>query len=111
MRKVLAVMLAVCIMACGISEALAERGDTVDFDGDIIESFPAFGICTGDYVRYRSGPGTRYKVLGRLFMDDEVRVRDSKWVNGDLWYQIDNPKGNRGRVWVHANYIEPMRTN
>ncbi len=104
MRRVLAAVLAVCMMVCVISAGFAE-----EYDPPLIEDFPADGRCIGDYVRYRSGPGTNYKILGRLYKDDEVTVRDSEAdAQGNVWYRIDNPSGRRGRVWVASWYIEPL---
>ena len=105
MRKVLAVMLAVCMMVCVMSAAsFAEEAD-----GPIIEEFPAEGVCTGDNVRFRSGPGTNYKILGKLNVYDEVVVRGSKTVKGDVWYKIDDPRrGKRGTVWVASWYINEL---
>ena len=106
MRKVLAVMLAVCMMMCVISSAGFAREL---YDYEPIEEFPADGVCTGDNVRFRSGPGTNYKVLGKLNEDDNVVVRGSKTVKGDLWYKIDDPRrGKRGTVWVASWYIEAI---
>ena len=114
MRRVLAVMLAVCMIMCvmsaaGFAEEIEERGDDVDFDGPAIEEFPADGVCRGDNVRFRTGPGTNYKILGKLKEFDRVVVRGSRWINGDVWYKIDDPRGRRGTVWVAGWYIEPFK--
>ena len=106
MRRVLAVMLAVCIMLCVMYAAgFAED----EYDPPLIEDFPADGRCIGDNVRYRTGPGTNYKILGKINEDDEVTVRDSDTdAQGNVWYKIDNPTGRKGRVWVAGWYIEPL---
>ena len=106
MRRVLAVVLAVCMIVC-VMPAIGFAED--EYDPELIDDFPAEGRCIGDYVRYRSGPGTDYKILGRLYQDDEVTVRDSEIdAQGNVWYKIDNPSGKRGRVWVASWYIEPV---
>ena len=106
MRKVLAVMLTVCMIVC-IMSAVSFAED--DYDPPLIEDFPADGRCIGDYVRYRSGPGTDYEIIGRLYKDDEVTVRESEIdAQGNVWYKIDNPTGRRGSVWVAGWYIEPI---
>ena len=106
MRRVLAVMLAVCVMALVFSGlAFAEN----KYKPPLIENFPADGRSIGDYVRYRSGPGTDYEIIGRLYKDDEVTVRESEIdAQGNVWYKIDNPTGRRGSVWVAGWYIEPI---
>ena len=105
MRRVLAVMLAVCMM-CVMSMAVFAEDE---YDPPIIEEFPAYGRCIGDNVRYRSGPGTNYKILGKINEDDEVLVhslrRDSE---GSVWYKIDDPKGKKRTVWIAGWYIEPL---
>ena len=108
MRKVLAVTLAVSMMLCVISSAGFARPV---LDKSPIEDFPADGICTGDGVRFRSGPGTNYKVLGKLDEFDEVVIRGSKSNNGDIWYKIDDPRGRRGTVWVASWYIDELHPN
>ncbi|MBQ9434051.1 MAG: SH3 domain-containing protein [Synergistaceae bacterium] len=106
MRRVLAVMLVVCMMVCVMPSAVFAEDE---YDPPLIEDFPADGRCLGDYVRYRSGPGTNYKALGRLYKDDEVTVRGSETdAQGNVWYKIDNPSGRKGRVWVAGWYIEPL---
>ena len=95
MRKVLAVVLLVSFMLCGIAEAAVFR------------SFPADGICIGDYVRYRSRPGTNSRILGRLFDGDEVTVLSEVRVKGQRWYEIYDPNESGRRVWVAGQYIVP----
>ena len=93
MRRFFAVMILFCVILCGISEAARH----------IV--LPAEGICTGDYVRYRSGPGTRFRILGRLFRGDTVTVVSIESVRGQLWCEIYDPRGSRRTVWVSGQYI------
>ena len=104
MRKVLAVMLVLCVLLYGIASASEDD----DFD-----SFPATGRCTGENVRYRSSPTTasNENILGTLGFDDEVRVLGSSWKNGELWYKIRNPKNRKKTVWVYGEYIVPDHPN
>ena len=93
MRKFLIITIVFCFFMCGISEA-ARR---------IV--LPAEGICTGDNVRYRSGPGTRYKILGKLFKDDIVTVLSIETVGGQMWCEIYDPQNSRRTAWVSGQYI------
>ena len=94
MRKILAAVV-ICIMLCGVS--YAER----------FTSFPAYGVCTGDYVRLRSRPSTNSKILGRLFEGDEVTVVSERVRGREIWYEINDPNDEDRTVWVSGKYIEP----
>lgn len=96
-RKAALTALVLIIFTCGISEARS-----------VFTSFPADGICTGDYVRYRSRPSTNAKILGRLFDGDEVRVVSERSVNGQVWYEIYDPNSGDRTVWVAGRYIIPV---
>ena len=96
MRKVLAVVLLMSFILGGIAEAAVFR------------SYPADGVCTGDYVRYRSKPGTNSKILGRLFEGDEVTVVSEVRVKGQRWYEIYDPNDGDRTVWVAGQYIAPV---
>ena len=93
MRKSLMIVLAVCILFCGISEA-ARR-----------VSFPLDGIITGDYVRYRSRPSTNSRIYGRLFSGDVVTVIGQRNAGGYLWYEIYDPNNGDRTAWVVADYV------
>ena len=97
MRKFFAAVLLISLMLCGISEAGG------------IRRFPSYGICVGDYVRYRSRPSTNARILGRMFDGDEVRVVAQARVKGRLWYEIDDPNDDYSTAWVAAEYIIPVR--
>ena len=96
MRRVLALVLLSGFMLCGIAEAA------------VFMSFPADGICTGDYVRYRAKPGTDSKILGRLFEGDEVTVLSEVRVKGQRWYEIEDPNDEDRTVWIVGKYISPL---
>ena len=96
MRKVLAVVLLMSFILGGIAEAA------------VFSSYPADGVCTGDYVRYRSKPGTNSKILGRLFEGDEVTVVSEVRVKGQRWYEIYDPNDGDRTVWVAGQYIAPV---
>lgn len=93
MRKSFVIVLAVCVLFCGISEA-ARR-----------VSFPLDGIITGDYVRYRSGPSRNARIYGRLFRGDVVTVIAQRNVRGELWYEIYDPNSGDRTAWVAASYV------
>ena len=98
MRKVLAVFLAVLVM-CSVCEARAR-----------FVTFPAVGMCTGSYVRYRTDPSTNAQAFkGRLNEGDQVIVIGQTTVNKQVWYEIDNPEGEY-TAFVFGKYIEPMYT-
>ena len=94
MRKILALSLILSVILCGISEA-------------VFRSFPADGVCTGDYVRYRSRPSTNSKILGRLFEGDSVTVVSERRVGKQIWYEIYDPNDEDRTVWVSGQYIVP----
>ncbi|MBQ7220284.1 MAG: SH3 domain-containing protein [Synergistaceae bacterium] len=96
MRKLLAAVLLGSVILCGIAEAA------------VFTSFPADGICTGDYVRYRARPGTNSKILGRLFEGDEVTVLSEVRVKSQRWYEIYDPNASGRTVWVAGQYIAPI---
>lgn len=69
--------------------------------------YPGIGECTGTSVRYRDAPGTSSNVVGRLNDPDRVIVRGSRNVGGELWYEIEHPKGE-GLAFVSGKYIRPL---
>ena len=98
MRKVCVILLAV-LMFCTACEARAR-----------FVTFPAVGMCTGTYVRYRMDPGTDGEPFdGRLNTGDRVIVIGQTAVKGQVWYEIDNPEGEY-TAFVFGKYIEPMYT-
>ena len=69
--------------------------------------YPLNGICTGDNVRLRSGPGTDSRVIDRADTDDELTiVGEEKDDNGETWYRIENPSGEGRRLWISGRYVE-----
>ena len=95
MRKIFAAALLISLILCSISEAGG------------IRRFPSDGICVGDYVRFRSGPGTNYRILGRMFDGERVTVISQYRRGGRLWYEIYDPYSGDRTVWVAAEYILP----
>ena len=95
MRKILAAFV-ICLVLCSASYAV-ER----------FRSFPAYGVCIGDYVRLRSGPSTKSKILGRLFEGDEVTVVSERVRGREIWYEIYDPNDEDRTVWVSGKYIVP----
>ncbi|MBR0257941.1 MAG: hypothetical protein IJQ58_09415, partial [Synergistaceae bacterium] len=80
MRKILAAVIIsiLCISSPAIS---SER----------FMSFPAIGVCTGTYVRYRDNPDTDGEIRGRLNAPERVIVFSQTVTDGDIWYEIGDP--------------------
>lgn len=98
MRKVLvSVLLVLCICSAV-------------FGAQRFRDFPAAGVCTGDYVRYRDYPDTESMILGRLYKGDRVTVvAQTSNEEGEVWYEIEHPEGYETTAWVSARYIRPVR--
>ena len=71
----------------------------------LLVHFPAWGICTGSYVRIREDTDTNSKILGRLSQDQLVIVLEETLAHGDTWYKIDHPT-EAGTAWVFGKYIQ-----
>ncbi len=56
-------------------------------------------------LHLRSGPGTRYSILGRYKKGTEIIVLDTS--NAD-WYEVTAPDGKRG--YMYADYLAYVRT-
>ncbi len=102
MKRFLAALLLLCVLASSAFAASRFR------------DFPAEGVCTGDYVRYRMEPDTESEVIGRLFKGDRVTVLSRTSVDGEVWYEIedpeiDDPEEEGATVWVYGKYIRPRR--
>ena len=94
MRKFLAALI-ITLILCSASYA------------GVFMSFPAEGICTGDYVRYRARPGRNSKILGRLMDGDEVVVVGERRLGREVWYEIYDPSGRRRTAWIAGQYVVP----
>lgn len=57
------------------------------------------GMCTGDAVRLRTGPGTKTSVVGKVNKGEQLQVVKTK---GE-WTQVVMPQ--KTTVWVSAKYI------
>lgn len=53
-------------------------------------------------LNVRSGPGTSYSILGKLYQNNEVEVYEIK--NG--WATIKYSKGKDGKAYVSSNYLK-----
>ena len=72
--------------------------------------FPALGVCSGTYVRYREDPDTESEILGRLNEPDRVIVLGQTSNNGQLWYEIENPKDdNTACLFLSDNNTCPQQ--
>ena len=70
-------------------------------------TFPALGRCTGTSVRYRDSPGTDSEIVGRLNAPERVIVVGQTVKDGDLWYEIEDPRAE-AISFVFGKYIEPV---
>ena len=70
-------------------------------------TFPALGRCTGTYVRYRDIPGTDGEIVGRLNSPERVIVIGQTVTDGDLWYEIEDPRAE-ATAFVFGKYIAPV---
>ena len=95
MRKIFVTL--VMLLICVTPSCAAER----------FVKFPAIGVCTGTYVRYREDPDTESEILGRLNTPDRVIVLGRTSVGGDTWYEIEDPRGDRP-AYVFGKYIVPV---
>ncbi|MBQ9419117.1 MAG: SH3 domain-containing protein [Synergistaceae bacterium] len=77
------------------------------FAGERFVTFPGVGVCTGTYVRYREDPDTESEILGRLNTPDRVVVLSQVAVDGDVWYEIEDPNGDRP-AYVFGKYVVPV---
>ena len=69
--------------------------------------FPALGYCVGTYVRYREAPDTDSEILGRLNKPDRVIIIGQSTIQGQLWYEIEDPDSD-GTAFVFGKYIQPV---
>ena len=95
MRKVLAVLVVILAFS-SVSEA-RER----------FVVFPGLGTCTGTYVRYRADTDTEAEIIGRLNTPDRVIVLGQTAIDGQIWYEIEDPR-NDGTAFVFGKYIVPV---
>ena len=96
MRKILAAVIATIL---GISSPA--------MSSERFMSFPAIGVCTGTYVRYRDNPDTDGEIRGRLNAPERVIVFSQTVTDGDIWYEIGDPHG-QDSAFVFGKYIRPM---
>ena len=62
------------------------------------------GTVATTALNLRSGLGSNYSSLGLISINKEVTILDETYdVNGDKWYLVISPAGNRG--YVSARYV------
>ncbi len=66
--------------------------------------YPELGVCTGDNVRLREDPGTDGKIIGRADTGTRFVILSEAYVDGQKWYEIDNPK-DKGHAFIIARYV------
>lgn len=94
MKKFLAVLAAVLLLSAP------------SFAAAKFVSSPSLGVCTGDYVRYREDSDTNAEIVGRLNTSDKVIVYNHVKSNGEVWHEIDDPRGS-GLAYVFGKYVVP----
>ena len=94
MRRLVAAVIMLVLSSSGV------------FAGERFVEFPALGVCTGDYVRYRARPDTNADIWGRLHTGEKVIVEGQKRVNGEIWYEIF-PKDAQDTAFVFGKYLVP----
>jgi uncharacterized protein YgiM (DUF1202 family) len=57
------------------------------------------GTVTASVLNIRSGAGTGYTVVGKLYRDQDVEILEQKTVNGVLW-------GRCSQGWVSMDYVD-----
>ncbi|MDY6400094.1 MAG: SH3 domain-containing protein [Synergistales bacterium] len=70
-------------------------------------TFPGLGTCTGTYVRYRAEADTNSEILGRLNTPEQVIILSQTSIDGDIWYEIEDPHGE-DVAWIFGKYIVPV---
>lgn len=84
--------------------SIEEIMPNVDILPETTEKPASFSPLTGTVLRsagelnVRSGPGTNYGTIGRLYGGDSVTIYEQQNVNGKVW-------GNIGYGWVSMDYI------
>ena len=67
--------------------------------------FPYIGMCQGDGVRLREDPGDG-EIIGKLNRGDVFVVIDETFVDGQRWFEIDNPTA-KGTAFISGRYVAP----
>jgi hypothetical protein len=70
--------------------------------GDVVR---VTGISSGDLLNVRSGPGTNYRVIGKLGNGDQVRSLNCRMQGSSRWCEIEMMTDMRERGWVNARYL------
>ena len=63
------------------------------------------GLSSGDLLNVRSGPGTGFRVIGKLTNGDRVRRLTCQTTGSSTWCQIEMTTDMRERGWVNARYL------
>lgn len=74
------------------------------FCADTAEAASKSGVVTTTSLNVRSGPGTEYKPIGALSLNDKVSIlSETSDTNGGKWYYISYKSGSKG--YASADYI------
>lgn len=85
-KKIIALMMAV-VICLGLNIPASAAGTCND--EHIL--FTAIGICNGDYVNIRTGPGLNYKSVGYAYKNDPY-----------YWYQTARQPADASWIHVHG---------
>ncbi|MGD1886048.1 MAG: SH3 domain-containing protein [Cohaesibacteraceae bacterium] len=102
-------LILVCLLI-GTTAAYAEQLDVpivADCAADQAACYPTSRVsgmsAHGEgFLAVRSGPGTGYRQIGKLFNNDVVKVISHQGV----WHGVRLPYGGYG--WVHSNWLRHL---
>ncbi len=63
------------------------------------------GVVTGDQVRLRGGPGTRFKPVGEVNEGTTLQVQERE----DQWVKVAPP--DTASVWIYGKFVEQTESN
>ena len=64
------------------------------------------GVSSGDLLNVRNGPGTNYRIVGKLGNGDRVRRLNCQRQSNSRWCEIEMMTDMRERGWVNARYLQ-----
>jgi uncharacterized protein YraI len=70
--------------------------------GDVVR---VTGVASNDVLNVRSGPGTGYRIVGRLANGDRVRSFRCETVGSARWCEVEMMTDTRERGWVNGSYL------
>lgn len=77
---------------------IQETEQTFPTEPPVVETLTGTVLRSAGELNVRSGPGTNYGAIGRLYGGETVTIYEQQDVNGTVW-------GNIGYGWVSMDYI------